>query len=166
MANKYYYLVASLPYLRFEAAPPIAREEFLAECAKWLDAKSLEKLNGIDTKDPAAKIGDSDMVSEWKAFDADLRQDLARVRRARMEGAPERIPAGLKEIFEERTPLAMEKKIERKRWEFLDEKEPEYHFDIYALSLYYMKLQILERLSTFDKEKGREAFEQLCEVSA
>ena len=104
------------------------------------------------------------MVKCWKAFDRDLRGELAGVRRAKREGARESIPMQLKDIFEEHTPLHMEKRIEEKRWAFLDEKEFGYHFDIYALSLYYLKLQILERLSVFDKERGREAFEELCEV--
>ena len=57
------------------------------------------------------------------------------------------------------------RRLERKRWDFLEEKECDYHFDIAALSLYYLRLQMLERLASFDKEKGRETFGGLCEVS-
>ncbi|MEE8359962.1 MAG: DUF2764 family protein [Candidatus Omnitrophota bacterium] len=164
MINKYYYLVASLPYLKLETAVPITREEFLSECAKWLDGKSYQTLASIDAKEPGAKMNDNEVVKSWKAFDRDFRGELAKVRRAKREGARESIPMQLKDIFEEHTPLLMEKRIEEKRWDFLDEKEFGYHFDIYALSLYYLKLQILERLSAFNKERGGKAFEELCEV--
>ena len=47
---------------------------------------------------------------------------------------------------------------------FLEEKEFGYHFDMNTLMLYCLKLQILERLAAFEKEKGKTRFERLAEV--
>ncbi|MDB4349634.1 DUF2764 domain-containing protein [Omnitrophica bacterium] len=165
MSKKYYYLVASLPYLRFEGAPPIMGEEFLSECGKWLDPENLGKLASIDINDFAIRRGDDEVIREWKSFDLTLREELAKIRQTWREGGRERIPIFFKDVFEERTPLLMEKRIQKKRWDFLEEKEFGYHFDANVLSLYFLKLQILERLAAFEKEKGKGVFEGLCEVT-
>ncbi len=69
------------------------------------------------------------------------------------------------DVFEEPTPLLMERKLEKKRWDFIEEKEFGRYFDINTLILYFLKLQILERLSLFEKEKGKARFERLSEVT-
>jgi hypothetical protein len=164
MLNKYYYLVASLPYLELEKRPPIPRDEFLSQCAKWLDAGDLGGISKIDISDITAKREDAEIIKEWKAFDLSLRGELAEIRQARKGGGREKVPEALKDLFEEPTPLFMERRLEKKRWDFLEEKEFGYHFDINTLSLYFLKLQILERLAKFEKERGIDIFEKLCEV--
>jgi hypothetical protein len=165
MFNKYYYLVASLPRLEFDKRPPISREEFLSESEKWLDEAGYRMLASVDIKDRSPKSSGRGALEEWRAYDAALRDGLASVRKARKEGQREKTPAAFKEIFEEGTPLLMEKRLERMRWDFLDEEEFGRHFDLDSLVIYNLKLQILERLSSFDKEKGKEVFEGLCEVN-
>lgn len=164
MINQHYYLVASLPHLAFGKQAPISREAFLSECQKWLDSRSLRMVEKLDLNDISPGRRDSDVVREWKEFEFDLRSELAKIRRSRKEGAKEHIPLFLKGIFEEDTPLLMERRFEEKRWEFLEEKEFGLHFDLRALFVYFLKLQILERLSRFDKEKGKAVFDGLCEV--
>ena len=58
----------------------------------------------------------------------------------------------------------MEEALERIRWDFLEGKTAENMFDINWLVLYFLKLQIAERLTTFDKDKGESFFYELCEV--
>ncbi len=50
----------------------------------------------------------------------------------------------------------MEQHLAQRRWEFIDEAEFRYHFDLHRLILYYLKLKILERLASFEKDKGQE----------
>jgi hypothetical protein len=164
MTNKYYYLITALPYLGFDRPLPLTREAFLAECAKWLSQGDLRTVTAVDREAYDAKEGDPAVIREWKEFDRYLRGGLAGVREARRSDSRESIPFFFKEIFEERTPLLMERAIEKKRWAFLDEKEAGYHFDINFLILYYLKLQVLERLGSFDAAAGRERFDKLCEV--
>jgi len=162
--NKYYYLITALPYLRFDGQLPITREAFLAECGKWLSAQDLDKITAVDKDAFAADEADPAVIAEWKEFDRYLREGLAEIREARKSDARESVPLFFKEILEERTPLLMDTAIENKRWTFLDEKEAWYHFDINFLILYYLKLQVLERLGSFDKGNGIERFDKLCEV--
>lgn len=162
--REYYYLVASLPYLRFGHAPGISKDEFLSECKKWLDREDITDVASADVSDLKVRSGERFVVSEWKCFDLAMREELARIRLSAKEGTRGKVPLLLKEIFEERTPLLAEGNIQKKRWDFLEELESGFHFDVNVLIIYCLKIQILERLSGFDKEKGRETFENLCEV--
>jgi hypothetical protein len=164
MSNNYYYLVASLPHLRFGDSPPIAAAGFLEECAKWLSAPDFEKLSRVKMGELSVRAGDPALIKEWKAFYRNLREEIAGVRRSRKESAHEKYPPEIKSIFDEPNPLLMEKKFEEKKWFFLEEKESEHHFDLEVLIIYFLKLQILERVETFDAEKGKALFEGLSEV--
>ena len=51
------------------------------------------------------------------------------------------------------------------RWDYLADKELSFLFDINSLILYFLKLQILERIDSFDKDKGERFFYNICEVN-
>lgn len=165
MSNKYYYLAASLPYLKFDSAPAVSAQDFISDCSKWLTAGDLEALLSVSLKDPTAKISGLDIVKEWKAFDLSIREELAKIRKAKKDRVKEKISPALATVFSNEIPLEMEKRLEKIRWDFLENKEISFYFDLNALIIYYLKLQILERLKTFDKEKGKTKFEKLCEVT-
>jgi hypothetical protein len=164
MNNKYYYLVSSLPYLRFGQEPPISKEDFTAECAKWLSSQDAKAVVSADIDIPKIKSGDPDLLKEWKNFDLELKEALAKARKAKRAGEGYKAEGELKNITERENPLLMEKSFERMRWTFLEEKELGYNFDVNRLIIYFLKLQILERLAMFDKDKGETFFHELCEV--
>lgn len=164
MANKYYYLTSSFPHIAFGKAAPVKREHFLSECQKWLDHRDLAALLNIDSKNIKKDTKDKGFTREWKEFDVGLRRALAESRAARKVSHEERILGVASEILDQANPLDMERHFEKIRWNFLDEKETDYHFDLNWLMVYYLKLQISERLASFEKEKGAAAFEEACEV--
>jgi hypothetical protein len=164
MHSKYYYLVASLPYLKFAEEPPISSEVFMAECEKWLTPEDLKTLVSADIKRHFTGEADSTVLAEWKKFDARLREELAKIRAARKLSQQVKAPDFLESVTEKETPLLMEEALERIRWDCLEGKSAEYMFDINWLVLYFLKLQIAERLATFDKDKGESFFYELCEV--
>ena len=137
MSNAYYYLVASLPHLAFGDAPPISRERFLEECAKWLTPSDLARLS-------------KEALEGWKEFDLGFRGEIKEAREAQS-----------KNILGETNPLFMEKRFEEARWNFLEDKELGHHFDLEILTIYLLKLRILERLAGFDTEKGKVVFESI-----
>ena len=161
----YYYLTASLPHLEFPKETPISRGEFLDECAKWASEKDIMILKDIEIDDIESTDGDRNVVGRWKEYILTLKMRIATVR-----GSPERARAGanadseLKGIFEKADPLEMETAIEKLRWDFLEDEEASHHFDLWFLSIYLLKIQILERLGSFGIQKGRTVFEKLCEV--
>lgn len=164
MESNYYYLVASLPYLKFEQAPPLSKEDFILECAKWLAPNDLKQIKNLDINDFTIKPKDLPIIKEWKAFDLGLRQELARIRHARHTSPGEKAHSYLKDVFDEPNPLFMEKNLTKKRWAFLEEREFGCHFDMNAIIIYFLKLQFLERLASFNKEEGMDLLKSLCEA--
>jgi hypothetical protein len=148
MISDLYYLLPVLPRLEFDKPGQFNRGEFFEECKKWLGAKEIALLKNLARDETEIKKNDVGSVAEWKRFNLELRQETAgrRKKESKTTGQGD-------------TPLELEKKFEKKRWEYIEDKEKEYNFDMNALILYFLKAQILERLALFNKEKGREIFE-------
>lgn len=155
MGNKYYYLIASLPSLFFDEESPISIEDFRTDCRRWLSKGDFRNLLHSDPL-PAGR--------KWKDFNRALRKELAGIRSLKKSHPEEKVHSELKDIFDEPDPLQMEKRFERIRWDFLEQNEFHYFFDINRLVIYLYKLHILERLASFNKEKGMQTFEALCGV--
>jgi len=165
MRDKYVYLIASLEYLVFNRPSSVTEEGFLSECAKWLDQADLEVISKTSLNEINSNEKDYSLMKEWKNFNKYLLGEISVVREDRKKGIYERYPVFVKDVFEESNPLSMEMKIEEKRWHFLEEKGIDHHFDIESLIIYFLKLKISKRLASFHKEKGKNKFEQLCEVN-
>ena len=163
MSNKYYYLVASLPYLEFGEKAGISRDAFVQECEKWLSGEDLGMILGIDIKEPYIKDGEAPLVREWKEFDLGLRTIIAGTRGGE-EYVSKDVPFEIKDAIDQRDPLRTEKAVEKIRWGFIEGEEPKYMFDTNWLILYCIKIQLLERLAQFDYEKGKGIFDKVCEV--
>ncbi len=163
--NKYYYLTTSLPYLRFGSDALISSEEFLCECEKWVSPKEMEFLDGARNPFHEQREKDTLCLKEWWEFNKELVEELGRFRKNKREGKSGEITETIKFIIDRETPLLMEMAFEKTKWDFLDRKSEEYHFDINWLIFYLLKLQIIERLKIFDKDAGEKIFYKLCEVN-
>lgn len=164
MRNKYYYLVSSLPYLKFAHAGLIGIKVFLLECGKWLHEKDMQQLAAASINDFFVKADDAPVVKAWKNFDSDLRKELAAARENIKYNHHDKPGPLAKIILEEAHPLLMEQAFERVRWNYLDQLEAGNFFDLNFLIVYFLKLQIIERLAMFDQKNGKEAFESMCEA--
>jgi len=163
--NNYYYLVASLPHLEFEKAPPIEKAVFWEECRKWLSPRDIKTLQSAEIFASEKDEGDVKVVSDWKTFDSKLRRLLSEERAGNkmIDNSP--ISFALEDVLQDGTPLQKEIKYEKVRWDFLNEESKQHFFDINWLTVYFLKLQILDRLEMFNKDKGEKVFYNLCEVN-
>lgn len=164
MSNKYYYLVASLPYLGFGAAPPFNRDYFISQCRNWLSENELNYLLAAKAYGFEINEDEKGLIKEWREFDLNLRDEAGRLRRERKLGHEKRIPESLANIFEQSTPFDMERAFEKMRWDFLEEKESDFFFDMNWLIIYFLKLQINERLVAFRIDEGERIFNETCEA--
>jgi len=164
MANKYYYLVASLPTLRLGREPCITKEAFLYECRKWLTPADMEFLLSADYAEGMPPRTENPMLKELRRLDYRLREDLAEIRQAQMRGETPSVPERLREVVDAEDPLKAEMALAGIRWRILEARSIENFFDINWLVLYFLKVQMLRRLNTSDKEKGEAFFYKLCEV--
>jgi len=156
--------VAQLPFLQFDKKPAIARIQFLQEAKKWLNDTDFRNLvrASMDSFTPQAE--DTEILKAYKNFEKSLREEIVLTRKASKEGVEFKTFGIIKPSLLEGNPLEVEKKLLKLRWDFIEAQEKEHFFDLGLVILYFLKLQILERLFTFDKEKGLEAFDSLCEV--
>ena len=161
---EYYYLVATLTYLKFADAPPVSSEEFLSECRRWLSPEDMRSLESAGRGHHELMPGDAPVLKEWKAFDRRLREELAVVRSARKKSEAFKAPERLRQFVDQQNPLLVELELERFRWGFLEDRGAVYFFDVNALIVYFLKLQMLERMAEFNKDAGEKFFYKYCEV--
>lgn len=161
--DKYYYLIAQLPLLKFKEQSYLDKNSFLEEAKKWLVEKDFEKLQAANIDD-LAQNGKTPFSRKYKEFELNLRKELAAYRESkknRQEYQPRRI---LEKKLLEGNPLEVESKLFYYRWQQIEEFSQEHVFDLEAVIAYFLKLQIEEKILSFDKEKGTEKFDSLTEV--
>ncbi|MCR4440222.1 MAG: DUF2764 family protein [bacterium] len=162
--DKHYYLVSQLPTLYFDREAYLTVETFLQEAAKWLSASEYATLAAVDINDVTIPKHCPGVLAAYKDFERRLCADLAAWRQAQRSGQDYKPATFAPSLVREGNPLEVEKRLLRLRWDFVEQHESDHHFDFEFLILYMLKLQILRRLFTFNKEKGMQLFRQLCEV--
>jgi len=144
------YLMTSLPSLTFGKVPPISIDEFNSDAKSQLSARHFKIVESVDMqKMNAAKGG----LKSIKSLLNDVQHDLSEIRNAnaqkrqpKLERLPRTVLAG--------NPLVREKKIMQCQWEELDSIEAGKTFTLTEVLVYKLKLQIITRLHSFDKEDG------------
>lgn len=162
--SKQYYLVSSLPSLVMGEKPFYEREAFLEECEKWLTGEEMRSVKSARYGKVQIRPFDVPAVRRWKRVDAVLRAGLEESRKKRRN--KESAKSGndiVSRVLEKGDPLQRELTLENIRWHELTGMELDYFFDINSLAIYYLKLQIAERVAAFDKEKGHKKFCDQCE---
>ena len=163
--DKYYYLISSLSSLKFTEAPLISKEDFIVEAEKWLKSTDFLILSAVEINDFLEDGKDIPLLKRYKEFERCLREELAFFRRAKRKNIEYKVRKDLNSIIQEdNNPLEIERKLLFLRWNFLEEQEVGHFFDLEFLIIYYLKLQILERLISFNKEKGKERLEAISLV--
>ena len=162
--DKYYYFASELPLLSFDQKTHVNKEGFLEEAKKWLSPGDFRVLYNVDANNYQLRKGDSGVLQSYKVFEETLRQDLAFTRgleQTKIKSEPSQI---FSQQDLEGTPLEVERRFLLLRWNFIEEKAQDHYSDLEFFILYFLKLQILERLFTFNKEKGTVVFDSLSEV--
>lgn len=162
--DKYYYFIAELPYLYFGKEAAITIPWFLDEAQKWLEPRDYDQLGKIDYLNCESHPEDHPVVQAYKGFESNLRRDLAGWRTAQKAGQdykPSTFPLAL---VREGNPLNVERNLLLWRWRFLESLELGHHFDFGFIVLYYLKLQLLQKFFTFNKEIGKEKYQLYTKI--
>lgn len=159
MADKFYYLVASLPYLSIDEDPKITMNDFLQEASKWLSDEEKKILVSLEDNKSQTEV-----IAMWNSFFEEIQKEAVLTRQSRRDNKNIKEGKYSERIFSQKTPLEMEKQLERIKWEYIDSIEAKYNFDLNRLVCYCLKLKIIERIKKFNKEKGEIKFYNLCEV--
>ena len=158
--DKYYYFVSQLPFLTFGQESYIDRERFLGQAKNWLSDKDFSSVSSVSLDDFYPRDGDKEVLAKYKNFERTLREEIASFRKNESYTG---ISFNLN--LNQGTPLEIERRLLNLRWEFIESLEQGHFFDLEILVLHFLKIQVLERLLTFDREKGTAVFDKLCEVA-
>ncbi|KHE92702.1 MAG: DUF2764 domain-containing protein [Candidatus Scalindua rubra] len=176
MRDQYYYVITSLPYISLSEGSHIGRDDFLASCKNYLKRTDFEMLGSVSLF--YAEEGDMPpgVIRRFFRWERGVRNVLVRLRtkslgresdeliRDEMVDHSQVILA--EEAFNANSPLMAEEILNKARWRYLDELEFGHYFDIERLIVYFVKLQILERISSFDVEEGRERLNAIISQGA
>jgi hypothetical protein len=161
--DKYYYLIAQLPLLKFGEQTYLDKNVFLEEAKKWLSEEEFVKLKEADIDDLEEK-GQTPFAKGYKEFELDLRESLAAYRESKKNKQEYQARPVLEKNILEGNPLEVEKKLFLYRWQQVDDLSQGNNFNLEAVIAYFVKLQILEKVLSFNKEKGTKAFDALTGV--
>ena len=161
----YYYLIASLPELRADGEMPISYEQFLALCESNVSEETYERL-----RDLTLSSTEGPLVREWGTFYRMLTRELSYQRSVNLgrtyssaydkDGFIAQVVSG---ALSAKNPLEAERMLLEYEFEQLDSLTALHIFDDYVLFGYAIKLKLLERLTSFEQEKGRKEFTSLLD---
>lgn len=166
--REFHALKASLVFLKFGEKPALGREYFLSGCEAFLEKKELEKLENatLEVPEKAPEPSEKSAAANFIRFEMTLRNTLASLRASRLAGGEnhnwkreedswESAAAALAlAAFQEKNPRERENILDRGRWDLLDEMEKDHVWDLDALLIYFLKLQILEKWEERTLEKA------------
>jgi len=162
--DRYYYIATQLPLLKFDSDIDFTQKKLYYEAEKWLGSKDIRILEETNINNTDISSSDPGITAQYKKFETKLRTDLVDWRKAKKENYEHKTTLVPLTLLKENNPLEIEIELLRLRWNYLEELGLEHYFDLEFLIVFNYKLQILERLKSFDKEKGVENFKQYTEV--
>ncbi len=166
-----YYLISSLPMLRFDAAPSFQPDAFVELCREQLGAADAGAVEALVRNTPS----EHPFVVAWRNKETILRNAVAR-HRGRIagldpahwlrpvSGCDAQIESFVEDTFQEGDPLEREKELDEARWAIAEDLQGYDPLDIKVVFAYAIKLVILSRWSALQAEHGRKAFDKLTQI--
>lgn len=163
----HWYLVSSLPYLRFGEKPSMGAEAFRAACMGWLEEDELSSVDSIlDNREPSTAA-----ARAWWNSEIQLRDAIVRVRAKNLgtdasrflkpyEGFSATIEKWVDDAFVRADPMEREMEIDRARWMLADERAVNAPFGFAAILAFAVKVRIAERWASMDDEVGMARVEE------
>lgn len=150
------YLISSLPTLTCGCVPPISEEEFMHDVAMQLSKNAINMVNCADIKTTnwESLVG---KLSSFVDLMSDLQKDKAAIRTAKKQKQAPKVGTLPKTVVNE-NPLDREKSIMQMQWDELTSLEAGDPFSFNHVLIYKLKLQLIQRLHSFDSQKGAAIF--------
>lgn len=163
----YYYLVATLPSLRYDGTPPFSVEKFVSLCKEHVGKHDFQTIEAAIRQRPS----NHSFLKQWQHFESMLKKELNDQRSRKLglnssiyknDGDKEhRIAEVVRQAVQNEDVLASENALLLLQWKFLDELSALHTFDVEGLLSYALKLTLLERKSLFIREEGNTEFKRL-----
>lgn len=167
--GQHYYLVSTLPLLFYHTDQAMSRPEFLELCRPLLAKADFRVLSAAGLSSFATGSSGCVVLDKWLEWEKALRNELVKLRAKKKAVEPEGQLVDYAELLgvaelarqaaAEESPLAAEDRLNRARWDYLDQLEVLHFFDLAKLVIYSLRLQVLERKRLFDRERGKTRFQ-------
>ena len=162
MPSSYPYLISSLPMLHFGAKPHFSLQSFIETCRDQIPDKDLDIVSRCLGETLLEENIGQQTLRKWVIFEVGLRNELVKIRSSRKKIAPEKYlrsggsqePALYHIAMNSHRILSLvesEKFLDQERWRRLEELALGHYFDLDALIIYALKLQILWRWEKADR---------------
>lgn len=171
--SQYYFAVASLPHLTYNMDKVPTIEQFLEICKENLKAKDIKLIKSATFNDLEQKKTNNRILDNWFIWERNLRNKLVLLRAKKKNETPGKYirknpelfidDKFIREAFDDDSPLNAEDILNQERWSYLDQIELGHYFDEIKLFIYYLKLQILWRKKSINKETGSREFNETLE---
>jgi len=168
--KEHWYLVASLPHLRFGEKPPMDGAGFRASCVGHLSAEELSAVDAaLENREPSF-----DLASKHWNREVQLRDAVVRLRAKNrgtdatqflkpFDGFSVTIEKRVSDALSRSNPLEQEEDVDRIRWMLADELALTQPFGFSGVLAFAIKVRIAERWAELDEETGKEKVEELIQ---
>jgi len=163
----YYYLVATLPLLRYEGVSPFDTFSFLEQCRSQVSDRDYQTIKSALLGRPSSHP----FLKKWQQFASMVKKELNDQRSKKLglsaskysnDGEKAfRISDAVRQALSNENALDAELSLLELKWNYLEESAALHYFDVEALLAYAVKLQLLQRKSLFTKEEGNAEFKRL-----
>lgn len=164
----YYALVASLPHLQIGGEPPFSAEEYIANCAQWVNKDEVRVLEKILQR--KHQCGPCSYCKLWFDVKAQLRNAIAKQRAQRLgvdykdylqphDGFSGTLEQMVSDAFTSDDPLVIEEELDRARWQMAEDFIKLNPFGFEKLLAYGIQLMIVERWNKMDVSEGKKRLE-------
>jgi hypothetical protein len=176
MGSSYPYLISSLPMLHLGAKPSFSFPVFLETCKGLIPDKDFDMVSLCANETLWEKSVNQETLRAWIAFEIGLRNELVKIRSSRKKVEPGRYLRNNGSDNTELYHIAMnshrilslvesEKFLDQARWRRLEELCFGHYFDLDALIVYALKLQILWRWENVARADKQEILEEFLSVN-
>jgi hypothetical protein len=165
----YFYLISSLPTLTLTGDMLYSPEAFMEFCNLQLSEGEYSRLEEVGLLPAATSV--SNAHERWNAFETEVRNVAVHIRAHKLKSDPTPHVQDTMDLFGglethvqdafSHNPLGMEEHLDAVRWQFLDGLLVGKDFSFDAVVVYKIKLLLKEKRHTLDREKGRDALEQI-----
>jgi hypothetical protein len=173
MAKQFYFLISSLPMLRFGSPPALSSERFLETVAAHAGEEPAQRLTGLSLVPSTG--GWSAAVRFWNERETYIRNyvlqrrvadtaDATRWQRPCAEVLPS-LDHQLREALLAPSPLERERRLDMIRWQMLDEALLGREFTIDALVAYRLRLLLAEKWQRLAADQGRKMLDALIDTT-
>ncbi len=163
----YYYLVATLPSLRYDGSLPFTTDDFLSVCKEQVSKSHIALLRQAVSGEHSSHP----FLSQYQHFASMVQKELVEARSKKLslsdssyrnDGEKQaNISETVRQALSNEDVLQAELMLIRLHWAFLDDLSALHTFDIEGLLSYALKLKILQRKSLFTREEGNAEFKRL-----